>query len=85
MKETGLPDCNGDMIHVGDILLNPMMYDLWKVEETADGNFTVNLIPNSGYVGHPDDAEYPLCIEDLDMVNSAFEIYNGEVPQDYLK
>jgi hypothetical protein len=78
MNETGLLDCYGNMIHVGDILLNPMMCDLWKVEEDEHGEFTANLIPNSGYVGHPESAKYPLCVEDLDMINNVFEIYKED-------
>ena len=41
--ETGLLDANGDMINVGDILLNPMICDLWKIEE-KDGKFTANQL-----------------------------------------
>lgn len=78
--ETGLPDANGKMIKVGDALFNPMVCDLWKVEE-KDGKFTANLIPNSGCIGHPDNVKYPAYVEDLEDVNDVFEIYNKDIKQ----
>jgi hypothetical protein len=71
--ETGLKDINGDIIKVGDTLLNPMMQDLWLVEE-KNGVFTANLIPNSGFIKHPND-NYPQYVEELEDVCEVFEIY----------
>jgi hypothetical protein len=73
MKEfTSFYDVREQPINEGDILLNPMICDLWIVEN-KDGIYYGYLIPNSGYIGHPEDAEYPKYTEELEVIAESFE------------
>jgi hypothetical protein len=73
MKEfTEQYDSNKNPINEGDVLRNPIMRDLWIVEKKND-IWYANLIPHSGFAGHPEDAEYPYYTEELDTFAEEFE------------
>lgn len=73
MKEfTNFYDVKNQAINEGDILLNSFVEDLWIVEN-KDNIYYAYLIPNSGYIGHPEDAKYPEYTEELEGVAEVFE------------
>lgn len=69
---TGFADKNGSNIFEGDILHNSFAGDLWTVV-MKDEHFEAWLIPNSGFIGHPDN-EYPAYTEPLEYVCEVFEV-----------
>jgi hypothetical protein len=73
MKEfTDFYDVKYQSINEGDILFNSFVCDLWIVEK-KDGIYYGYLIPSSGYIGHPEDEEYPAYTEKLEFIARQFE------------
>jgi hypothetical protein len=73
MKEfTNSYDVKDQPVNEGDILFNSFVGDLWIVEKKNDIYYAY-LIPNSGMIGHPENAKYPYHIEELEDIAESFE------------
>lgn len=78
MKEyTSLNDKLGKPINEGDVLYNGFIGDFWIVEE-KNGLYFACLVPNSGFIEHPEGTKYPAYIEELDAVCENFEVVGSK-------
>jgi hypothetical protein len=54
-----------------DVVLNHFVGDLWLVDY-FNNELRICLVPNSGYIGHPDN-KYPAHVEDLETAEFGVE------------